>query len=83
MLAAFVHGIFNYLICNCLKIKYLTTTIFFTNPMKSIETIKKMLQHKEILTVRQTLLVKGGDDTTTALDDNKRPERPGGGVSTH
>jgi hypothetical protein len=51
--------------------------------MKSIETIKKMLQHKEILTVRQTLLIKGGDDTTTALDDNKRPERPGGGVSTH
>jgi hypothetical protein len=83
MLAAFVRGIFNYLICNYLKIKYLTTTIFFTNPMKAIETIKKMLQRKEILTVRQTLLIKGGDDTTTALDDNKRPERPGGGVSTH
>jgi hypothetical protein len=52
--------------------------------MKSIETIKKMLQRKELLTVRQTPLIKGGgDDITTILDDNKRPERPGGGVSTH
>jgi hypothetical protein len=51
--------------------------------MKAIETIKKMLQYKEILSVRQTLLVKGGDDSITTLDDNKRPERPGGGVSTH
>lgn len=83
MLAGFVRDIFKFQICNCLKIKYLTTTTFFTNPMKLIETIKKMLQHKEILTVRQAILIKGGDDTTTALDDNKRPERPGGGVSTH
>jgi hypothetical protein len=83
MLAGFVRDIFNFQICNYLKIKYLTTTFFITNPMKSIETIKKMLQHKEILSVRQTLLIKGGDDATTALDDNKRPERPGGGVSTH
>ena len=84
MLAGFVRDIFNFQICNYFKIKYLTTT-FFTNPMKSIEKIKKMLQHKEILSVRQTTSIKGGDGTTTttALDDNKRPERPGGGVSTH
>ena len=51
--------------------------------MKSITEIKALMANKNLLTPNQMVNVKGGTDTSTsATTDDKRRERPGGGVST-
>ena len=50
--------------------------------MKKISDIKGLIAPEKILSTQSMLLVKGGLDATTLLEDDKRRERPGGGVTT-
>ena len=50
--------------------------------MKKITEIKAVLHNKYLLSSTQMLKVKGGEDTRPTGEDDKRRERPGGGVST-
>ena len=61
--------------------------------MRKIEDIRKSLSANNILSSSQQFMIKGGTDTTTneghsrdlvqITEDDKRKERPGGGISTH
>jgi hypothetical protein len=51
--------------------------------MKKFTNIKSSVKSLNVLTPSQMLNVKGGTDTTTSvLEDDKRRDRPGGGIST-
>lgn len=58
--------------------------------MKKINTLSLSLkQSMDVLTVSQMSLIKGGASTTivaiapSVTTDDKRRDRPGGGISTH
>ena len=50
--------------------------------MKSISEIKAGLLNGKTLSTSQMSLVKGGLDAPSVVFDDKRRERPGGGVTT-
>ncbi len=51
--------------------------------MKKFTNIQSSVKELNVLTTAQMLNVKGGTDTTTSvLTDDKRRDRPGGGITT-
>ena len=50
--------------------------------MKKITEIKALMANKNVLSTKQMAQVKGGLDPLSLTEDDKRRERPGGGVST-
>jgi hypothetical protein len=49
--------------------------------MKKLEEVKNALTANELLSTSATSGIKGG--TSDATDDEKRRQRPGGGISTN
>jgi hypothetical protein len=53
--------------------------------MMNLKDLQKKLAPELLLSTKQMSLVKGGADpnpTTSATEDDKRRERPGGGITT-
>lgn len=50
--------------------------------MKKLDNVKKVLAAHEVLSIAATVQIKGGDGGT-ATEDEKRRERPGGGITTN
>ncbi len=50
--------------------------------MKKLNDVKNALAANELLSIAATAYIKGGDGGT-ATEDEKRRERPGGGITTN
>lgn len=50
--------------------------------MKKLTDVKNALAENELLSIPATCYIKGGDGGT-ATEDEKRRQRPGGGISTN
>jgi hypothetical protein len=50
--------------------------------MKKLTDVKNALAENELLSIAATAQLKGGDGGT-ATEDEKRRQRPGGGISTN
>jgi hypothetical protein len=59
---------------------FLTILILLT--MMNLKDLQKKLSPELLLSTKQMSLVKGGTDPSPVTTDDKRRERPGGGIST-